>query len=192
VGSSGKNLKGHGQGTRAASPGAQAKDGYGQPPHPLVVRTGQLYWPRHARTGRRQFQVTRALPDGTVHGKRTDHARDPVTVTAARLLAVRADGYGEHYSFIGWSTRTYVTWACLVAANDDEVTLVLPEWHPSRTVRAPARALPSSVCMPGDWARATADLSAARPAHLRLTLSGACADPGRGACPAPALTPTPH
>jgi len=59
-------------------------------------------------------RVSRALADGTVHERRTDGAGEPLVATSARLLAVDADGNGEHYSFIGWTPRRYRTWAYAV------------------------------------------------------------------------------
>ncbi len=125
MGASGKKLRGHGQRTKTTSPPLQIKDGYGRPPHPLLVRAGQVYWPRKAGTRRRQFRVTRTLAAGTVHARRTDGAREALAVTSARLLATDTDGNGRHYSFIGWTPRRYKTWACesvlahLLAASSD-------------------------------------------------------------------------
>ena len=118
MGGAGKDLKGHGKRTKTASPPAQVKDaGYGRPPHPRTVRAGQLYWPRKARTRRRQFRVVRVLADGTVRGRRADGAGEPLITCTGRLLAVSEDGNGKHYSFIGWSPKRYRTWAYAAAAE---------------------------------------------------------------------------
>jgi hypothetical protein len=188
MGASGKKLRGHGQRTKTTSPPLQVKDGgYGRPPHPRLVRAGQVYWPRKADNRRRQFRVTQALADGTVHAQRTDGARESLVVTSARLLAVDKDGNGRHYSFIGWTPRRYQTWACAVqhVREQGQVVLVLPEWHPARPVRVPDRLLPFATGVLGGWMHAVADLAAPYPARLALGLIGLCEDPGRAVCPAP-------
>jgi len=188
MGASGKKLRGHGQRTKMTSPPSQLKDGgHGRPPHPQSVRAGQVYWPRKARNRRRQFRVSRALADGTVHGKRTDGASEPMVATSARLLAVDEDGNGMHYSFIGWTPRRYRTWAYAVERDGehDRIVLILPEWHPGYPVRVPEHMVPFSVRVPGGWMRAFADLSAPYPARLALALICSCEDPGRAVCPSP-------
>jgi len=191
MGVAGKNLRGHGRPTHATPP-VQLKDGpYGRPPHPVYVRTGQIYWPRHARTPRRQFRVSRVYPGGRVRARRMDGAGETLELTAERLLAASEDGVGEDYSFIGWMPGIYGTWACAVERDRErgQAILILPEWHPCWPVRIPERLLAIGVQPPGGWMRAVADFSAPNPARLCLGLSGACDDPGRGVCGAPRWPP---
>jgi hypothetical protein len=106
-------------------------------------------------------------------------------VRADRLLATDEDGNGAHYSFVGWVSRSYRTWACAVARGDSEIVLILPEWHPGHPVRVAERMMPTEAIAPGGWMLAAADLSAPIPARLALTLTGPCDDPGRLVCHAP-------
>lgn len=192
MGASGKKLRGHGQRTKIASPPVQLKDGpHGRPPHPVTVRVGQVYWPRRA-SRRRQFRLIRALPDGTVRGRRTDAGGEILRLTSARLLEVDRGGEGVHYSFIGWLPGRYETWSVVVGRDPERglATLLVPEWHPAWALHLPARLLPVGVECPG-WTQAIADLSAAYPARLNIALGGPCDDPGREVCPAPEWAPPP-
>jgi hypothetical protein len=181
MGAAGKNLRGHGQHRNATSPPAQLKDSaYGRPPHPQTVRPGQIYWPRSGRR-RRSFRVTRTLGDGTVRGRRTDGTNESLVVSAERLLAITDDGSGEHYSFLGWTSRRYSTWARIAAHDPEagELILIVPEWHPKYPIRILERLVPFPLPELGGWIRSVADLSAAYPARLALVLVRLCDDPGR-------------
>jgi hypothetical protein len=162
----------------------QLKDSrYGSPPHPITVRSGQIYWPLTARSPRHQLRVTRVLPDGSVRARRMDGALEQLTVRADRLLAAEHGG-GTHYRFVGWVSRSYRTWACAVGRTESQVVLILPEWHPAFPVRVVERLLPTGTTVPGGWVLATADLSAAVPARLSVALIERCEDPGRAVCSA--------
>ena len=73
------------------------------------------------------------LPDGSVRARRTDGADEQLTVRADRLLAAE-HGDGAHYRFVGWVSRSYRTWACVVDRTESQVVLTLPEWHPAYPV----------------------------------------------------------
>jgi hypothetical protein len=153
----GKKLYGHGARSKARSPAGSVSDGgYGRPPHPLRVLAGQRYWPRRASC-RRPFVVTSAPRGGVVFGVRTDGGRERVRTTVHRLLATRGDGQGLNYSFLGWESRRYRTWAVIMAIDGVTATIVLPEWHPSRPLRLPVRLLPVEAGQ-GCWLTLQADL----------------------------------
>src|ERR1700744_4272282 len=126
--------------TKALSPCAQSKDGYGVPPHPLIARIGQRYWPRATRV--RNVLVVRGV-------KRTrvvlvpDTSGAQVTIESERLLLLRSDGQGRNHQFLGFVARRYSTTAYVWAIDDTDAVLSVPEWHPSRPVRTPARLLPN-------------------------------------------------
>lgn len=177
----GKKLHGHGARSKARSPAGSVSDGgYGRPPHPLRVLAGQRYWPRRAAC-RRPFAVTARPRNDVVFGVRTDGARERVRATAHRLLAIRADGQGLHYSFLGWETRRYRTWAVVVAISDATATVVLPEWHPGRPLRLPARLLPREAEQ-GGWLTVRADLSVPAAGQLNPSGFACCQDPGVERC----------
>jgi hypothetical protein len=184
VSAAGKKLHGHGARSKARSPAGSVGDGgYGRPPHPVRVVVGQRFWPRRASC-RRPFAVTRGPRGEVVLGVRTDGARERVKTTERRLLAVRVDGQGLHYSFLGWEPRRYRTWGVVVAIDAGAAVLVLPEWHPGRPVRLPTRLMPEPAGV-GSWLMLRADLSV--PAAGQLNPSGfvCCEDPGVARCPRP-------
>jgi hypothetical protein len=186
MGSSGHAFIAH---TKALSPAAQPKDGgYGPPPHPVTVRSGQRYWPRAAHR-REVLVVQRAERERIIMG-RLDTRRALVRVTPARLLAVRPDGQGQHYQFQGFSPRRYATWAYVWSIDDREATLCLPEWHPRRAVHLPARLLPAEGRRVGAWLRARCDLSASSAGRLQVADLFAAAEPEAGSVMAPALAAT--
>jgi hypothetical protein len=183
----GKKLHGHGARSKARSPAASVSDGgYGRPPHPVRVRAGQKFWPRAGRR-RRAFVVGSVDRGGVVRGRRVDGAREPVRTTLARLAAARGDGQGRHYSFLAWMPREYRTWAAVVEIEGDTAVLVLPEWHPGRPVRLPARLLPPGIGGIGAWLELRADLSVAAAGQLNPSMLSYCADPGSDRCPRPTL-----
>ncbi|MGA2165069.1 MAG: hypothetical protein ABSH36_11455, partial [Solirubrobacteraceae bacterium] len=101
-----------------------------------------------------------ALEAVNVTARRDDDPREHITITATRLLARRPDGQGRYYQFLGWSPRRYRTWATVIAIENTTVTLVLPEWHPTRPVRLPIRLLPPSAHTINASVALTANLSA--------------------------------
>ena len=106
----------------------------------------------------------------------------------SRLLAVRADGHGLHYAFLG-SASPLQTFTVVVAIADTEATLILPEWHPARPVAFPARLLPDAARRPGSWLTCTADLSQGRAAWLNVADLTPTADPGPERCHRAAYEP---
>jgi hypothetical protein len=161
--------------TKALSPLAQCKDGgYGPPPHPKTVRIGQRYWPRIG-TSRDLLVVRRLDSDRAVVGTLRDR-RSVRRIAVSRLLEVREDSQGRYYQFQGFSPRRYTTGAYVRAIQGGEAELCVPEWHPGRAVRVPARLLPAAAQVPGAWLCADCDLSASSAA--RLQLDPRCALPG--------------
>lgn len=192
MGPTGKNLHGHGKRRTSTSPAASVSDGgYGLPPHPIRIRGGQRFWPRHSRGRRRRPFVVQAVDADTVRARRLDEAHERVTIAVARLEQTRADGQGEHYQFIAWAPRRYRTWATVVTILGAEATLVLPEWHPGRPVRLPVRLLPESARFAGAWAEMKANLSAPSGGRLNVDELQACNDPGPTRCPRPVWLPVP-
>ena len=108
------------------------------------------------------------------------HGRAAVRVSLRRLLAVRPDGQGCYYQFHGFAPRRYVTSAYVCSVGDAEALLCLPEWHPRRPVRLPARLLASESRHVGAWVRVRCDLSASSAGRLQLSdlLPGLAPDPG--------------
>src|SRR3954471_7972006 len=166
MGASGKKLVGNGARNKGKSPPAQSKDGgYGLPPHPLAVRSGQRYVPRRGKF-KRPFQVL-GRPDaatGTVAARRADGAQQRFTVPIARLLATRPDGQGRYVQFLGFEPRRYRTFATVAAIGEDgHAELVVPEWHPRlaggqrarRVSRSGAGGVPSPDVPRGTGARGT-------------------------------------
>lgn len=152
--------------TKSLSPRAQAKDGgYGLPPHPLLARVGQLYWPRAARS--RRLLVVSGLRGDRVTMVAADDRRAITTAAISRLLAARGDGQGAHFQFQGFASRRYETLAVVCSVEGAEAVLCLPEWHPARPVRLPARLLPGSARDRGTWLRLDCDLSASSAARLQ-------------------------
>lgn len=197
MGASGKALNGAGKRRRGWVPAQSKDDGLGPPPHPLTARSGQRYWPRHGDR-KRPFQVgriDRAADKAT--GRRLDGAGEKVRLALPRLLATRPDGQGLHYSFLGFDSRRYKTFALVMAVGESDATLVLPEWHPGRPVAFPARLLPAASRRPGAWMTCTADLSQGRAAWLNVADLASAEDPGEERCHratyvAPDRTPAPE
>jgi hypothetical protein len=173
MGSSGHAFIAH---TKALSPPAQVKDGgYGLPPHPLTARIGQRY---SSRTGRSQavFAVQRIDPDSIVAVYVTDKRRK-VRLSHARLLELREDGQGRNYQFQGYSSGRYMTSAFVCSVESERAILCLPEWHPRRPVKLPARLIPDAVRVAGAWLHLRCDLSASSAARLQPADLVAAADP---------------
>jgi hypothetical protein len=168
MGGSGKSLRGGGARQKRNSPSAQNKDGgYGLAPHPLAVRSGQRYFPRVGR--RRRLLQVEAVAGGVVRARQVDGGAK-VRLSLERILAIGADGQGAHYQFAGFASRRYATYAQVV---DPEVersfaAIVLPEWHPARSVRIAARLIPDGSRHPGAWLTCTADLSQPKAAALNV------------------------
>ncbi len=179
--------------SKSNSPAPQAKDnGYGTPPHPLRVVSGQQFWPRHGDQ-RRSFVVGRVQArNSLVWGRFLDQDEGKIRVSEQKLLATREDGHGLYFAFAGYMPRRYSTWAQLASIDETTNTavLVLPEWHPSRPVAIPAHLLP--VNTPGAWLSCRADLSAGRAAYLNVADFKIIPDPGPARCHRPAyVAPAP-
>jgi hypothetical protein len=182
MGASGHAFVAH---TKALSPAAQTKDGgYGLPPHPLVIRLGQRYWPRRGKY-RRPFVVRRLEGDHAV-GKRTDNGLT-VRVSVARLLESRDDGQGRDYQFEGFAPRRYLTRACVCEFDGEEIVLCIPEWHPRRPVRLLARLVPVDAHAAGAWLELRCDLSATSAARLNPSDLALSSDPGETMHPPAAM-----
>jgi hypothetical protein len=182
MGSSGHAFIAH---TKALSPRAQTKDGgYGPPPHPVYARAGQRYWPRAAR-GRDLLIVKRVERDRVVLALPRDR-RKSIRIATQRLLAVRTDGQGRQFQFLGFSPRRYDTSAYVWSIEGTDAVLCLPEWHPRRPVRLPARLLTSAARQAGAWVRLQCDLSASSAARLQPSELVATPEP-----PHPARLPRP-
>jgi hypothetical protein len=163
--------------TKALSPRPGVSDGgYGPPPHPLVARPGQRYWPRRGRR-RRGFDVKRVAGEEVV-GARVDGNREGVVVTLERLLARREDGQGAHYQLEGYRSRSYSTFAYVHAIGDGEAVLCLPEWHPQRPVSLFPSLIPEPARFPGAWLTLRCDLSAWSAARLEPSSIEPAQDPG--------------
>ena len=185
MGSAGHRFIAH---TKALSPAAQSKDGgYGAPPHPLTVRTGQCYRPR--AKPRRPFSVQR-VADGVALGRKLDGKREPVRISVERLLEVGADGHGRRYRFQGFRSRRYDTYARVMAIEDARAVLCFPEWHPRRPVSLSLSLVPREARRPGTWLLARADLSASSGARLEPSNFRSVDDPGDGVVARPDLTPS--
>jgi hypothetical protein len=190
MGAAGKDLHGHGKRHSSNSPSASVSDGgYGVPPHPICIRSGQKFWPRHSPGRRRRPFVVQAVDRDAVRARRVDGAREPVRITLARLRQTRPDGQGQHYQFLVWTPRSYRTWATVVTITGTEATLVLPEWHPSRPVRLPTRLLPEAARFAEAWLEIKADLAAPSAGRLNVNEFRACKDPGPARCPRPDRSP---
>jgi hypothetical protein len=188
VGSSGHTFVAH---TKALSPRQQSKDGgYGLPPHPMAIRSGQRFWPRRGRQ-RRTF-VVRSVRRGQVLGVRVEGSADAVTVPLARLLAVRADGQGAYYQFQGYQPRKYATLAQVCELEDNLVILCVPEWHPHRPVRLVARLIPEEARHPGAWVALRCDLSVPTAGRLQPSDIRAVTAPDPADVDRPELRPPPH
>jgi hypothetical protein len=183
MGASGKKLQGHGARRKGTSPApTPALGGWGVPPHPLRIVNGQRYASLIGRT-RRPFVVTNHLSSGRVFATRTDASEERFTLTAGRLLAADPGGAGRYYRFLAYTAgRRYRTYAFLAALHGDQALLHLPDWHPGRPVRYPARLLPNQVLRPGTWMRCSADLGQAQGAQLNLADLEPCSDPGPRTC----------
>jgi hypothetical protein len=173
---SGKKLNGHGARRKSRSPAPAVSDGgYGLPPHPARVSTGQRFVAR--RPGRHRTLTVAAAGgrDGRCRA-RVECSQQLVSLSAERLLAVRADGQGRHFQFVGFRARRYHTWAVIATVSEREVALILPEWHPGRAVRMARRLVPSPP-RAGAWLRVSADLSASNPGRLNVSVVGTCEKP---------------
>jgi hypothetical protein len=89
-------------------------------------------------------------------------------MSQARLLAVREDGQGRYFQFLGYTPRRYRAWAVVCEIGTVRARLVLPEWHPRRTVVLPLRLLPSRARIEGAWLELSADLSVCAPGQLNI------------------------
>jgi hypothetical protein len=182
MGSSGHAFIAH---TKALSPRAQCKDGgYGPPPHPGRARPGQRYWSRRGR--RRSVLIVTRVERAQALVVDLARERVPVPVSLSRLLAVRGDGQGRHYQFQGFSPHRYPTIAFVWSRVGSEAILCLPEWHPRRPVRVPARLLPDPGRHEGNWLTLTCDLSASSAGRLQPADFALAAEPDRTYAP-PAL-----
>lgn len=180
---SGKKLNGHGARRKSRSPAPAPSDGgYGLPPHPARVRAGQRFVAR--RLGRHRTLTVAAAGgrDGRCRA-RVECSRQVVSLSAERLLAVRVDGQGRHFQFLGFRARRYRTWAFVLALADRDVELILPEWHPRRSVRLAGRLVPSTA-RAGAWLEVSADLSASNPGRLNVSVVGICKKPPHLSLPA--------
>lgn len=192
MGGAGKKLLGHGARRKQNSPPAQTKDGgYGLPPHPVEVRAGQHYFPRR---GKRRGPIRVVRVDrrrGIAQVRDVGGVAPSARIALTRLLAVRVDGQGRYFQHVGFDSRRYRTYAVLTSQEPDQLaTLVLPEWHPSRAVKLPARLVPDGVGL-GDWMCCAADLSRGRAAWLNVSDLRAVADPGPAVCHRPRYAPPP-
>jgi hypothetical protein len=175
--------------TKALSPRVQPKDGgYGLPPHPRNVRSGQLYWPRVGR--RRSVLSVRRVTGARVLLSATDRQSETARPTLARLLATRDDGQGRYYQFQGFSPRLYETQAYIWSLDERSAVLCVPEWHPSRPVRLPAQLLPVGARCAGAWLYVRCDLSASSAARLRFSALGPAPKPRSGSLHPPDLSQT--
>lgn len=185
MGSAGHKFISH---TKALSPAASVSDGgYGLPPHPLIARPGQRYWPRRGRR-RRPFVIRRIAGDQAL-GVRLDGNREKVRVSIARLLTRRDDGQGQHYQFVGFTSRSYATHACVVGVEDGEAVLCFPEWHPRRRVYLFLSLVPEPARVAGAWLSLRCDLAASSGARLQPNTIEPAEDPGPGLIERPALEP---
>lgn len=186
MGSSGHKFIAH---TKALSPRASASGGgFGLPPHPLEIRTGQRFFPRSGER-RVAFDVVRVRGD-----KVTIRREDGALVRAlglARLLAVGSDGQGKAYQFLGFLPRRYRTVAYVAAVDERDAVLCLPEWHPGRPVRYFPALLPEGARAPGAWITVRCDLSAPSGARLQLADLAAAPAPAPGTVHVPALPALP-
>jgi hypothetical protein len=134
--------------------------------------------------------VTNHLNNGRVFATRTDASEERFTLTAARLLASDPNGAGRYYRFVAYTAgRRYRTYAFLAALDNDQALLHLPDWHPARPVRYPARLLPAGALCPGAWLSCSADLGQPQGAKLNLADLQPCSDPG-ATCHRPSLPDT--
>lgn len=170
--------------SKSNSPAAQNKDGgWGQPPHPKMIRRGQQFWPRTGNK-RRPFQV-RTVRGDTVTGVRLDD-RETVRYSVSRPLEVRPDGHGRHHQFCAYNSGRYTTYAYVHSIQATTAILVLPEWHPSRPVQQPLAVIARAAREPGAWLRCQADLGAPSAARLNLAQLRPCRPPSADECHQPA------
>jgi hypothetical protein len=186
VGAAGKKLRGHGARSKTRSPRqTPSNDTSGPVPHPRRVINGQRFAPVHGRR-RRPFHITSHRKDGRVFAVKADRRKERIALRAKRLLAVDENGNGRHYRFIAYVPgRRYRTYAYIISVPSKSALLLLPDWHPDRPVRFPARLLPADARLPGAWLTCTADLGSAHGAGLNLADLVACADPGPRVCHRP-------
>lgn len=164
----GKNLAGGGARRSGRSPAASAEDGgYPRRPHPTRVKAGQRFV---ARRRRRHRALVICACRGVQAMARLEGAGQRVSLSTERLLAVRSDGQGRYFQFLGWRAQRYRTWAVLAGVEGPLAVLVVPEWHPVRPVRFPARLLPAGGQARGVWLSVVADLSAASPGRLNIAI----------------------
>lgn len=141
-------------------------------PHPMFLRPGQRFAPRRA-SGRRGSVTVRimraAAEDERVLAQREDDDQTTVRLSAARLLAARADSHGLHYRFLGHVPgRRYRTHAVVVSADAHWARVVCPEWHPKLAIAVAVGGLPPEARHAGAWVRGVADLGAGQPGHVQL------------------------
>lgn len=183
MGGSGKKLPGGGARHKANTPRPTAALGAGPIPHPLRIIVGQRFVAIKARR-RRAFMISRIERDGRVHAVKEDGARERIQLRAARLLMCDERGLGVHYRFIGYRPgRRYRTFAYVAAVAETTLVLVLPDWHPARTVIYPRRLVPDADA--GMWLELTADLGQARPGALNPADLRVCRAPGANRCRRP-------
>jgi hypothetical protein len=161
--------------------------GYGRPPHPKRLIPGQVFFPRSANGRRRPFVIVRV--GDQVHCERLDPHRQRLCVSPARLLERSTESEGRFYSFQGYRSRRYRTWAEVADTDGMHAVLVVPEWHPARPIWLPVRMVPVEARERGCWLEATADLSAANPARLQLAPLHACEPPAQELCHRPTWKP---
>lgn len=172
VGSAGHAFIAH---TKALSPSAHTKDrGYGMPPHPLAARSGQRFWPLQGAR-RRPFVIRKVTREHVVAVREGGRV---VRISLPRLLAADDDSSGRHYRFQGFASRRYQTFACVWSAEEVEVVLCVPEWHPRRPLYLFSRLVPECARRPGEWLSLRCDLSASSAARLEPSDLEPAQDPG--------------
>jgi len=144
------------------------------PPHPLRVRSGQRYWPRKAssaRANRIPIQILTSRGGSGLRARREDRSGTIIYPKRERLLARDPDGAGRHYVLVGWRPGAYRTpLHVLHIADKGWATVCVPEWHPGKPAKLPARLLPETHRQPGAVLVATCDLSANGAASLNIRI----------------------
>lgn len=169
----GKKLCGARHKHRSPAP-AVGDGGFGLPPHPARVSAGQRFVARRSGRHRSLTVAAGARRDGRCRASAEGTGR-VMSLSAERLLAQRPDGQGRHFQFLGYRSRRYRTWALVTVVDERHATLILPEWHPRRTVRLPRRL--AGGARTSTWLSVSADLSASNPGRLNIAVSGICEQP---------------